>query len=264
MGARLIDRAPQGSRLTEAGEVFLPQALDLLRSAARAVTSARGAAPSKTITVGYVGGLFITPAVHELRRRHPGADVRTRHVSWDEAITALPDYRVDALIARLPFPFSTDRLHITKLYDEPRVLLVPTSHRLAGMASISLDDFAGEPLARVPTAAPWWTSFWRLEPRPDGRPAPDGPVAETPEDVLELVSSGQAGAVLPAGDRRSTLRPDLTTIPIEGVEPCHVVVATRADDRSHLVAAFRRCARACLTGAAPGRPRGTAGHPGPS
>ena len=43
-------------------------------------------------------------------------------------------------------------------------------------------------------------------------------------------------------------RPDLTTIPLHGVEPSHVVLATRADDRSRLVAAFRTCAEAHLTG----------------
>ena len=52
-------------------------------------------------------------------------------------------------------------------------------------------------------------------------------------------------AIIPAG--RSP-RPDLTTVPLYGVEPGHVVVATRAGDGSRLVAAFRESARACLTG----------------
>ncbi len=45
------------------------------------------------------------------------------------------------------------------------------------------------------------------------------------------------------------LRPDLTTIPLHGIDPSHVVLATRADDRSRLLAAFRKVARALLTGA---------------
>ena len=35
--------------------------------------------------------------------------------------------------------------------------------------------------------------------------------------------------------------------PLHGVEPIHVVLATRADDRSRLVAAFRKSAHASLT-----------------
>lgn len=36
-----------------------------------------------------------------------------------------------------------------------------------------------------------------------------------------------------------SLGPDLTAVPIEGVEPSHAVLATRARGRNRLVAAFR-------------------------
>jgi DNA-binding transcriptional LysR family regulator len=41
---RLLDRTPQGSHLTAAGQVFLPQAQSLLRSADQAAGYARAAA----------------------------------------------------------------------------------------------------------------------------------------------------------------------------------------------------------------------------
>ena len=67
------------------------------------------------------------------------------------------------------------------------------------------------------------------------------------EDKLELIAAGQAVAIVSARLRADSLRPDLTTIPLHGVEPSHVVLATRADDRSRLVAAFRKYAHAHLT-----------------
>src|SRR5438309_806535 len=129
LGARLLDRTPQGSRLTEAGEVFLPLARALLRSADQAAARTRAAAPP-----------------------------------------------------------------------------------------------------------------CRIDPRPDGSPAPDGPLVEAIEDKNELIAAGQAVAVIPAGVAVGSPRPDLTTIPLDGVEPSHVVLATRAGDRGRLVAAFRKCA----------------------
>jgi DNA-binding transcriptional LysR family regulator len=135
---------------------------------------------------------------------------------------------------------------VTVLYDEPRVLLVPLDHRLAGKESVTLDDIADEPLPRLPD--PDWNAFWRVDPRPDGRPAPDGPLVEAVEDKLELIAGGQAVAIVSAGLRADSLRPDLTTVPLHGVEPCHVVLATRAGDQGRLVSAFRRCAQAHLTG----------------
>ncbi len=250
LGVRLLDRTPHGSSLTEAGQVFLPQAQALLRSARQATVSTRAAAPPGSITIGYVSEFIITPAVRDLRRKYPEAKVRTLHLDWDNAHTALPEHRVDAIVARMPFRFPAERMRVTVLYDEPRVLVVPDFHRLAGKESVTVDDFADEPLARFPGARTAWSAFWRLEPRADGRQAPLGPVVETFEDKLEVVASGQALAVLPAGYQHGGLRPDLVTIPIEGVEPCRVVVVTRAGERNRLVAAFRESARTHLTGPA--------------
>ena len=240
LGARLLDRTPQGTRLTEAGEVFLPRARALLRSAAQAAAATQ---PSR-VTVGYTIGLIITPAVRILRRQHPDADVQTLHLDWDEPREALLDHRVDAAVTRLPL--RTDGLHVTILYDEPRMLLVSLDHRLAGKESVTLDDIAGEPIPRLPDPA--WNAYWRIDPRPDGTPAPDGPLVEAIEDKNELIAAGQAVAIIPGGFPPGTIRPDLTTVPLHGVEPSHVVLATRADDRGRLVAAFRKAAQDSLTG----------------
>ncbi len=147
---------------------------------------------------------------------------------------------MDAAVARLPFP--TDQLHVSVLYDEPRVLLVPLDHRLAGKDSVTVDDIADEPLPRA--SDPAWNAFWRIDPRPDGSRAPGGPLIDAVEDKIELIAAGQAVAIIPAGSGVSGIRPDPTTIPFEGVEPSHVVLATRADDRNPLVKAFRTYAQA--------------------
>ncbi|HEV7978606.1 LysR family transcriptional regulator [Amycolatopsis sp.] len=247
LGFRLLDRTPQGSRLTEAGEVFLPSAKELLRTATRAAARARAVAEPSRITIGYTANLIVTPAVREVRRRHPDAEVRALHLDWDEPRTALLDHRVDAVVTRLPF--STDQLHVTVLYDEPRVLLIPLDHRLAGKESVSLDDIADEPLPRV--TDPAWNAFWRIDPRPDGSPAPDGPLVGAVEDKLELIAAGEAVAIVPGGLRVRSVRSDLTTVPLDGVEPSHVVLATRAGDSNRLVAAFRRSAQTLLAGPDP-------------
>ena len=111
---------------------------------------------------------------------------------------------MDVAVARLPFP--TERLRVTVRYHEPRVLVVPTFHHLAGKESVTLDD------------------------------------------KLELIAAGQAIPIAPVDSQNSTLRQDLTTVPIEEIEPCQVVLATRAGERSRLATAFRESARTHLTG----------------
>ncbi|MGH3168587.1 MAG: LysR family transcriptional regulator [Trebonia sp.] len=245
VGARLLDRTPQGTRLTEAGEVFLPRAKALLRSAAQAAAAARAAARPDRIIIGYTVNLIVTPAVRNLRHVHPDADVQTLHLNWDEPREALLDHRVDAVVTRLPVP--ADGLHVTVLYDEPRAVLVALDHPLAGKESVTLDDIAGEPVPRLPGQP--GTAYLRAGPDPAPTSVPDGPLVESIEDKLELIASGEAIAIIPAGPRAS-FRPDLTVIPIAGIEPGHVVLATRAGDRGRLVTAFRKSARDCLTGPA--------------
>lgn len=243
LGAQLLDRTPQGSTLTEAGEVFLPQARALLRAAEQAAVSTRAAARPSRLAIGYTTGFIITPAVRELRRLRPEAEISTLHLAWNEPRAALLDRRVDAVVARLPL--HTDQLHVTILYDEPRVVVVPVNHRLAGKESVTLDDIADEPLPRLRQSDPLWSAFWRIDPRPDGRPAPDGPYVEAVEDKFEVIAAGDAVAIS-AGAHAGHLRPDLTTIPLEGVEPSHVALATRAGDRNRLLAVFRKLAEAHL------------------
>lgn len=244
LGARLLDRTPRGAELTTAGAAFLPQAKALLRSSTRAVALTRAAARPAQLTIGYTTGLIITPAVRALRHHHPDARIDTVHLSWDEPRQALLEHRADAVIARLPFP--TDQVHVTVLYDEPRLLLVSIDHRLAGKESVTLDDIADEPTPRLHD--PEWNAFWRIDPRPDGRRAPDGPLVHTLEDKLEHVASGDAVAITPAGAMATNNRPDLTTVPLDGVQPAHVVLATRTGEHHRLITAFRTAAQTHLTG----------------
>lgn len=246
IGTRLLDRSARGSQLTDAGRAFLPRARALLRSAERAAAEARSAAEPATITIGSVGYLVITPAVAELRARHPTAQVRTVGIAYDEPHAALVDHRVDVVVAR--GPLLGGPLDVVVLSEVPRVLLLPVTHRLAGRTSVTLADFADEPLVRFPHQG--WNAFWRIDPRPDGRPAPEGPLVEAPLDRFELIASGQALAITVPGAPGTGFRADLTTVAIEGIAPSQVVLASRPGERRLLVQDFRAIASRLLRGGA--------------
>jgi alpha/beta hydrolase fold len=76
-----------------------------------------------------------------------------------------------------------------------------------------------------------------------------GQLARDLDAVIDTTTpTGHIVLVVTAGFHGNSVRPDITTVPLEGVEPSHVVLATRAGDRSRLVAAFRKLAEAHLTG----------------
>jgi DNA-binding transcriptional LysR family regulator len=240
LGVRLFDRTPQGTLLTEAGKAFLPEAQALLRVARRATLTARAHAPKTRITVGYLEDLVITTAVREFRRRHPQAEIETRHLVCEQ-LSALTNGRVDVLVARTPLPFAPGEVRTSLLYEEPRMLVVPIGHPLATRTSVKVGELADEQPFPCPLARQGWAAYRLLGPAPQGR------AIESYEDKLELVAVGQAIGVVPAGDRRSTLRSDLATIPIEGAPTSQVVLASRLGDPNPLVRDFQAAARASLT-----------------
>lgn len=247
LGVLLFDRTPQGAVLTEAGKAFLPEAQAVISAARQAALTARAYAPAGRVVIGYVEDLVITPAVREVRRSHPDADIATRHLECHEESVFI-DGQVDVLVARAPLMIPTDGVRVTALYDEPRMLVLPADHRLAGRTSVSLDDFAkGESIicshGGIRAIFPA-DSFQRSDPGPG--PVSSKPLIESFEDRLELVASGQAVAVLPVGDRRSAVRPDLATIPLEDFPVSSVVVATRIGEANPLVGEFVSAAKTLL------------------
>ncbi|GAA1230393.1 LysR substrate-binding domain-containing protein [Kitasatospora nipponensis] len=237
LGTRLLDRVPQGTRLTAAGQRFLPRAQALLQAARQAELAVREQAEIERITIGYVEDLVITAAVEELRRRYPAAEITTRYLSCRD-VGALSDRHVDALIARAPLPLAAD-VFSTPLYEEPRMLVVPRGHPLADRPSVTSEELAGEEAAPCPFETADWTSYRLL--------GADVPPVESYEDKLELVASGRAIAVLPVGDRRSSLRPNLVTVPIEGAPSSQVVLVSRKGDPNPMIRNLRLVARAVLT-----------------
>ncbi|WP_433618441.1 LysR family transcriptional regulator [Dactylosporangium sp. CA-139114] len=238
LGTRLLDRTPRGARLTPAGQTFLPRARSLLQAARQAELAVRAQAQTERIAIGYVEDLVITAAVRELRRRYPDAEINTRHLHCRD-VGALSDQRVDALIARAPLPLVADDVVTTPLYEESRVLVVPRGHRLADRASVTAEELAGEEAAHCAFETADWTSYRIL--------GTDVPPAGSYEDKLELVASGRAIAVLPVGDRRSSLRPDLVTVPIEGAPPSQVVLVSRNGDPNPMIRKLRLAARVLVT-----------------
>ncbi|MDH6581889.1 DNA-binding transcriptional LysR family regulator [Streptomyces sp. SAI-133] len=238
LGTRLLDRTPQGTRLTPAGQTFLPRAQALLQAARQAELAVREQARTARITIGYVEDLVITPAVRELRRRHPDAEIATRHLHCRD-VGALSDKRVDALIARAPLPLAADDVLTAPLYEEPRMLVLPDGHPLADRASVTAEELAGEEVAPCAFETADWVSYRIL--------GAGVPPIESYEDKLELVASGRAIAVLPVGDRRSSLRPDLVTVPVEGAPPSRVVLVSRKGDPNPMIRSLRLAAEAVLS-----------------
>jgi DNA-binding transcriptional LysR family regulator len=232
LGVTLFERSRSGTRLAAAGELLRDDARELLHKAETLQRRVRLAdREGRSVTIGFMPGLIVTPMVRRLEERCPGLRVDVVRTSWTEQIDALRDGRFDASFARRPF--NDDGLTIVDLFAEPRVAALPIDHPRAGSNEILLADLAGDLLLQPATVVP----EWRGEAAPPVPPGDDRDArtasSPTVEEKLELVAAGRGIVILPASTTRYYNRPDVTyarvvDLPDTGV--CLVVESRRRSD----------------------------------
>ena len=153
--AQLFVRTKRSTELTPAGRQLLDDARPLLASAdavrRRVAQAARG---PKTFTVGFMPGITVTQVVRAFAAAHPDVEVEVIRTTWDDQVDVLHDGRADVSIVRLPI--DQQGLSIRPLFEEPRVAMLPSDHRLAGKPMIEITDLADEHLLQDPDAVPEW------------------------------------------------------------------------------------------------------------
>ncbi|MHC3814897.1 LysR family transcriptional regulator [Streptomyces sp. DT9] len=151
VGGALLERLPRGVRLTPMGRAFLPHAERSVRSAAQARRAARAAA-------GAEGGELHIATVHAIavgilpevfarwRSGHPGVGLVLHEYATTEALEEQIE-RGTADLAVGPPPADWPG-HLVPIGEESIVLVVPFDDRLAGRASVRLQELADRPWVR--------------------------------------------------------------------------------------------------------------------
>jgi DNA-binding transcriptional LysR family regulator len=228
LGAALFTRDSHGVVLTSAGRQLLEDTGPLLASAQavrRRVATAAGGV--RRLTVGYRVGVAVTPAVRKFELRHPDVVVDVQRVEDEDQATLLLDGHLDVAYVRLPLDESG--LHVTPLYTEPRVAVLPAGHRLAGKEQITEADLADEVLV------------WNGEPgtQPTRRPHPNaGYRVRGVDETLEHVAAGRGISFLARSATVFYSHPDVSFVPVSDMRPDQVCLAVATSRSPHLVDDF--------------------------
>ena len=243
LGAEVFDRGRRGTLLTPAGKQLLEDAVPLLASAQALVRRVKSSAQgTQSLTIGFMPGITVTPAMIAFAALHPDVKVRLLRTTWEDQVAVLLDGRADVGIVRLP----VDRqgLEVRPLFQEPRVVMVPVGHRLADRRSVTVEDLAAEHLLQDPDAVPEWRDV-ALELQSGERP--EVPVIHQVEEKLELVAAGAGICVLPLSTANFYTRPDVLPLPVDGLGPNEVALAWVAARRSPLIRDFAEAAADTLS-----------------
>lgn len=228
LGVELFERSSRQVILTQAGKRLAEDGARLLADSQAAIARARRAADSDyCLTVGFMLGMDMAPVMAEFARGHPEVEILLQRLRWWNHATAILDGRVDAGFVRLPVP--TQGLEIRMLYTEPVCVALPAGHPLAAMASVGIEELAGEPVLLYADAQPEWNAFWTFDPRPDGSHPPPGPYVHDMEEIVAYVRAGRGVAYLPLPATATITPPGVSFVRVHGIPPGQVVLAWDAD-----------------------------------
>jgi molybdate transport repressor ModE-like protein len=224
-GARLVQRAGRGIRLTQAGRLLADRAAEIIGriDAADAELSAHvGLSTGRVRLAGFASaiGSLVPRAAAELGRAHPGLEISSIDTHPPEALELLRTGRVELAIV-FRYDDAEDeppRIRLHYLLDDPMYLLA--SRRTRGLASLSKATWvAGCPQCRGHLVALCQTAGF--EPRIG---------YETDDMVLiqALVAAGLCVATLPGLALRAHHADGITATKLRGL-PRRVYAATYGD-----------------------------------
>lgn len=249
LGVELFRRDPQGVTLTAAGTALLPHArrvLDAWSEGSAALEAARAAARG-TLVVGMStspgrGGLL--PAIRSrFTATHPDIVLRLRQVSWEDPTAGLADGDADIAFVWLPLP-DAGRYGWTVVAEEPRLVALPQTHRLASRAEIDFTDLMDEPFLALPAGAGPLRDYWlALEERGGRAPRIGAEIAGT-EETYEALVAGLGVCLVATGNAPLITLGGVVTRPVRGLAPSRYALAWRREDaRRPLVRAYAEVCR---------------------
>ena len=150
LGLKLFERGRRQVLVTPAGERVIERAREALRRIDDLLDEARAAQRPFTgrLSLGVIPTVapYLLPrALPAVRAAHPGLELLLREDQTQRILARLREGDLELLL--LALPVEGDDLEALPLYEEPFVLAVPASHRLArGHGRVSEAELAGEPV----------------------------------------------------------------------------------------------------------------------
>lgn len=218
LGAKLLRRDSRGTRLTEIGSLFLPEARAVLarNDEALAVLDRAVRGELGTLHLGFLtttANYLLPPVVRAVRERLPDLTLTTDDTQIAPLVDGLGSGRYDLIFTRPPL---IEGFETRTLIIEEVCAVLPEGHRLAAATELKLSDLADESWVLTPRSS--WEPWHR---RYDGEFQAAGFTprvvqrAATVQGLLGLVAAG-IGVTRLARSSRSLRRSGVVFVPLTG------------------------------------------------
>jgi len=141
---KLFARDRRKTELTQAGEIFLQEARDVVQRTEQAITTVRRAALGQvgTLRIGFIStaaAIIMPPLVKRFREQYTHVEVDLRNVLTRDQLTQLQEGKLDVGFLRVPLQ-TPPEIRARVVHREPFVLLVPSTHPLGEKKDLKLSD----------------------------------------------------------------------------------------------------------------------------
>lgn len=241
LGVELFIRDPAGLRLTPAGDVFLPQARDILRRSREAVSRLEAfRTPSKApLVVGYISPALasvVTPALRLFGESHPEVRVDLLELSPKDQIPALREKKIDLAFLGNPCPEVAQEFNVVELARTSLAAVLPDHHHLALRKKLKLIELESENfIGFCDQTFPDRNHLIEQACEQAGFVPRFGQYANNLSAALALVASGK-GVTLMTGEAEHLPHPQAVFIPLQPPVPALVssMALRRDDERAEL------------------------------
>lgn len=143
LGVSLVERAPRKVMLTPSGRDAAERARRIVAEVEQMKESARRSQDPEagTVRLGIfptLGPYLLPHVIPRIRERFPQLELLLVEEKSDVLLSRLREGRLDAGL--LAMPIHDDQLHCEFLFEEPFLLAVSQSHRMASRSSLKLDE----------------------------------------------------------------------------------------------------------------------------
>jgi DNA-binding transcriptional LysR family regulator len=202
MGAKLFLRSKLGVQLTEAGQLFLKEARQILSQSQRAVHLAQAASRGEAgrLELAYSSAFFdpaFTRVTRLFRKRFPAAELRIREMLTYQQVQELLERRLDLGYVGLHFPELEKELEFACVRKCGVWVALPPGHPLARQRRVALRALAKEPFIAPPRTAPAYREAMLNICRSAGFEPEVVQEGNNGHCMLELVSAGIGVALVP-------------------------------------------------------------------
>ena len=251
LGFRLFERTNRRVALTEAGEKFIDRAKEIIGKMHNVVVECKAISDNQrsVIRIGFFGDLapeYTHSTFLLFKKINPDIRLVFIELQMTNLVQSLVSGSTDVVLMRLPL--YDERFEYYDLFDEPRVAVVPATHNLAQMKTLSVYDLFDKPFAIPASGAPAdMIAYWSLAEERNG-PSRIAATVRSVSEVISAVAYGGAFNTAPASFAKVHSHPGIRYVPLENASYNTMSLVTLQGNRNPGVRVLCKCAKQTIQG----------------